>query len=68
MTKNDDNTSVKIINQHGPMGSVMIVAFVGAFIYFLQNTHNFGDVLFAFVKALVWPGFAVYHLLQVLGV
>ena len=63
----DDKKTVKIINQHGPAGSVMFVAFVGAFIYFLQNTDDFGDVLFAFIKALVWPGIALYHVLQLLG-
>lgn len=66
MTKGD-HSSVKIINQHGPMGFVAFVAFVGAFIYFCQTAHNFGDVLFAFIKALVWPGFVVYHVLQVLA-
>ncbi|HUS26370.1 MAG TPA: hypothetical protein VMY99_03415 [Nevskiaceae bacterium] len=67
MTKSD-NTSVKVINQHGPMGFVMFVAFVGAFMYFLKDAHNFGDLVVAFVKGLVWPGFVVYHVLQNLGV
>ena len=62
-----DKTSVKVMNQHGPMGFVMFVAFVGSLVYFLQQAHNFGDVLFAFLKALVWPGFVVYHVLQLLG-
>jgi hypothetical protein len=66
MLKSDKN-SVKIINQHGPIGFVMFVAFIGAFVYFCQIAHNFGDVLFAFLKALVWPGFVVYHVLQLLG-
>ena len=66
MTKSD-HASSKIIHQHGPMGFVMFVAFIGAFVYFLQSVHNFGDVLFAFLEALVWPGFVVYHGLQLLG-
>lgn len=66
MTKSDNKT-VKIINQHGPTGFTMFVAFVGAFIYFLQNTQDFGDVIMAFLKALVWPGFVIYHGLQLLG-
>jgi hypothetical protein len=63
----DDKPSAKIINQHGPMGFVLFTAFVGAFIYFLQNTNSFGDVLFALIKAFVWPGFLVYHALQLAG-
>ncbi len=66
MTKGN-NTSVKVINQHGPMGFVMFVAFMGALVYFAQNAHNFGDLIVAFAKALVWPGFIVYHVLQNLG-
>lgn len=66
MTHNDKH-STQIINQHGPLGSVMFVAFVGAFVYFLQHASNFGDVLFAFIKALVWPGIVIYHVLQNIG-
>ena len=67
MTTKSDKASVKIINQHGPMGFVMFAAFIGALVYFLQQAHGFGDVLFAFLKALVWPGFVVYYALGLLG-
>jgi len=66
--KKGDNASVKVINKHGPMGFVLFTAFVGALVYFMQYAHNFGEVLFAFIKAIVWPGFVVYHVLQFLGV
>ena len=62
-----DQTTAKVINQHGAMGFAMFTAFVGAFVYFLQSAHHFGDVLFALLKALVWPGFVLYHGLQLLG-
>ena len=65
--KHNDKGSTKIINQHGPLGGVMFVAFVGAFVYFLQHVNHFGDVIFAFLKALVWPGIVIYHVLQNLG-
>jgi hypothetical protein len=63
----DDHTSTKVINRYGPAGFIMFVAFVGAFVYFTRNEHNIGDILIAFVKALVWPGFVIYHVLQLLG-
>ena len=66
MTKGD-HTSTKVINQHGPLGFVMFVAFIGALVYFSQQATNFGEVLFAFLKALVWPGYLIYHALQALG-
>lgn len=63
-----DHASVKVINKHAPAGFAMLTAFVGAFIYFLQNAADFGDVIYAFIKAIVWPGFLVYHVLQTLHV
>lgn len=65
MTKGN-HKSVKVINQHGPTGFVAFTAFVGALLYFLQFADTFWEVIFAFIKACVWPGFVVYHVLQVL--
>lgn len=62
-----DKATVKVINQHGPAGFVGFVAFIGAFVYFLQDAKDFGDVMFAFLEAIVWPGILIYHVLQMLG-
>lgn len=64
MSKHDN---VKVINQHGPFGFVMFLAWVGAFVYFLQGTKDFGDVIMAFLHACVWPAIATFHVLRVLG-
>ena len=66
MAKHDD-LKVKVINDHGPLGFVMFVAFIGAFIYFLRDTNDFGDVVMAFLEAIVWPAILVYHVLLSLG-
>lgn len=63
----DESMKVKVINQHGPWGFFMFVAFIGAFVYFLRDVEHFGDVIFAFFEAIVWPGILVYHVLQNLG-
>ncbi len=63
----DDRTTVRVINQHGPFGFVMFVAWVGAFVYFLQGIKDFGDFIMAFLQACVWPGIVLYHVLQTLG-
>lgn len=55
-----------MINQHGPSGFVAFVAWVGAFVYFLQGTKDFGDVVMAFLQACVWPAIAVFHVLRIL--
>lgn len=66
MTKSDHGT-VKVINDHGPLGFVMFVAWIGAFNYFLQGTNDFGDVIWAFLEACVWPAIVLYHVLGALN-
>ena len=45
-------------------GGVWFLGFLGAVVYYI-HTHSgtFWLVLLAFLKALVWPAFLVYHLL-----
>jgi hypothetical protein len=64
--KHSDKTKVEVINQHGPFGFVMFVAFIGAFVYFARDMKNIGDFLYAFIQAVVWPGIATYHFLMFL--
>ena len=53
----------------GPRGATLLVTYVGAATYFVSlTTGGFWDVILALLKALVWPAFLVYHLLQFLGV
>lgn len=66
MSKHD--SSVKVINQHGPMGFVFFVAYIGAAVYFVQQSSGFWGFLGALIEAAVWPGFVVYHVLQILKV
>ena len=48
----------------GSAGGVWLLGFIGALCYYL-HTHSgtFWLVLLAFVKAVVWPSFVVYHVL-----
>jgi hypothetical protein len=39
---------------------------IAAAIYFIQNAVSFGAGVVGFLKALVWPAFLVYHLLDFL--
>ena len=52
---------------YGPFGWAAFVAFIGAFVYFARNAHDFVAYVNAFFEALVWPGIAVYHVLRLLG-
>jgi hypothetical protein len=66
MTGKNEKT-VRVINDHGPSGFVFFVAFIGAAIYFAQQSNGFWEFILAILKAVVWPGFVVFHALQLLG-
>jgi len=61
-------TSGNVIHDHGPLGFVFFVAFIGAAVYFIQQSQGFWGFIGAIFQAMVWPGFLVYHGLQALGV
>lgn len=42
------------------------LAFIGALIYYMQHATSFGDGVIGFFKAILWPAFLVYHLLEYL--
>ncbi len=49
-------------------GGIWFLGFIGALVYYL-HTHS-GTVwlvLLAFMKAVVWPAFVVYHVLSLHG-
>lgn len=60
---------VKVIDRAGPGGFGFLLTFIGAAIYFIQQTNGgFWEVVLALLQALVWPVFVMYHVLTVLGV
>ena len=40
------------------------MAWIGALVYFLQRSHDFGSGVLAVLKSLVWPAMLVYELLK----
>jgi hypothetical protein len=67
--KHHDNRTVKVIDRAGPTGFVFFLAYIGAAIYFIQqSTGGLWEVVLALLKAIVWPVFVIYHVLQNLGV
>jgi hypothetical protein len=59
--------TVRVMNNQGPTGFVFFVAFIGAAVYFVQQSHGFWAFLLAILKAIVWPAYVVYHGLLMLG-
>ena len=58
--------STKVSAGHGAGGGLFLVTYIGALVYFLNVSYGFWPTVWAFFKALVWPGFVVYHVLTLL--
>ena len=48
-------------------GAVYGLGFIGAVIYFIQHAPTFWLGVLGFLKAIIWPVFVVYKLLEFLG-
>lgn len=65
--KNSGHTT-KVVKD-GSWGAFHFLAFIGAAIYFIsQSGGGFWEVILGLLKAIVWPVYAVYHVLLALGV
>jgi len=50
--------------KHGSSGGLWFLGFVGTLVYYLHvHSGTFWLVILAFIKAILWPAFVVYHLL-----
>jgi hypothetical protein len=47
-------------------GGIYGMAFIGALIYFISHAASFWIGVFGVIKALFWPAFLIYHLLEFL--
>lgn len=50
-----------------PSGGVYGVGMVGAAVFYIQQATSFGAGVVGFLKALVWPAFLVYRVLEFLS-
>lgn len=50
----------------GGGGAVYGLGFIGAVVYYLQHAPTFWIGFLGFLKAIVWPAFIVYKLLELL--
>lgn len=54
------------MNNNASSGAFYGLGFVGALVYFMQNADSFKEVLFGIGKAILWPAFLIYKVLEVL--
>ncbi len=63
-----NSATIKVMNNHGPVGYVLFVGYIGAAIYFAQLSHGFWGFLLALLQAAVWPAYVLHDVLQLLNV
>ncbi len=69
--ENMDCKSKKGIKKHagsGAAGTIWCLGFIGAAVYFIQQADSFGSGVIGLLKALVWPAFLIYNLLEFLKI
>jgi hypothetical protein len=64
MSKSENNLIKIDRKKDGAVGFTMLLAFVGAAVYFVSQVDGFWNVVVAILKAAVWPAILVYNLLQ----
>ncbi len=66
MANNPSNVKVKVV-ERGPTGWIFFTAWVGALVYFVQNSVGFGGFLLAILKSAVWPAYVLHAVLKLLN-
>ena len=44
-------------------GGAYFLGMIGAVVYYMQEADGFWSVIWGLLRSLVWPAFAVHHLL-----
>ena len=62
-------TKVKIkhVSDSG-CGFVLFMAWIGAFIYFVERNEGFWGSVLALLQACVWPAYVLYDVLKLLAI
>jgi len=56
----------KNMNSNAGGGAVYGLGLVGALVYFLQHANTLWEGVVGIVKAILWPGFLIYRVLELL--
>lgn len=54
------------MNSGGMLGGAYFLTIVGAAVYFIQHAATFWGGVLGLLKALVWPAFVIYKVLEIL--
>lgn len=62
------NKTTKVVNKEGMTGFVFFAAWIGALVYFVQNSVGFWGFILAVLKSFVWPAFIIHKVLALLNI
>ncbi len=68
MWNKKDKKANKMMKSGGPLGFVFFMAWIGALVYFVQNSVGIGGFLLAILKSIVWPAYVVHAVLGLLHI
>ncbi len=54
----------KEVRHNSGIGFAYLLGMIGSAVWWIQQAATFGDGVIGLLKALVWPAFLVYQLLQ----
>ena len=68
MADKEVNIIKNVKSNDGALGFFMFLAYIGAAIYFIQQSDGgFWAVILGLLQAAVWPVYAIFHVLTLLG-
>lgn len=59
---------IKVINKGGPLGGAYFMTWIGALVYFVQNSVGLEGFILAVLKSIVWPAYVVHSVLGLLKI
>lgn len=59
---------VKVIERGGPAGGFWFMGYIGAAIHFVSQVDGFGNVIWALLKAAVWPAYLINKVFELLRI
>lgn len=66
MATHETTNKVKNYYTNTGGGAVYGIGLIGALVYYLQQGGTFWTIVLGIIKAVFWPGFLVYNLLDYL--
>ncbi len=62
-----EKSFIKVSKDCGASGFVLFMSYIGAVVYFFNQSPDFGGFILALIKAIAWPAFVIDKLLVFLG-